>query len=307
MDLTAAYGYRLDWIVSFVAVARHGGFSAAAKATFRCQSRISEHVAELEKALGVQLFDRTAHPAALTPEGRALLPHAEEILNRRLGDLSAARGHVRFGAYPSAAAWLFPQVAQRLPAEVRLHLVEGPSIDLEGALGGVRSTWRSGRCIRWWRPSPRARAAVDRAAGRGLPGRPSTGVGDRRSAWAELAELPLISIGETSGARQFESHLAFASGRPEPGSVFRTNQPQTLLALVRHGLGTGVTNALAMTTANLDGVRLVPIRDAGVERQVAVFWHRDRPRPGPGPRHHPGHGSPPPTLALTASRGGRSR
>ncbi|HET6986751.1 MAG TPA: LysR family transcriptional regulator [Kribbella sp.] len=52
MDLTAAYGFRMDWIVSFVAVARHGGFSAAAKATFRSQSRISEHVAELEKALG---------------------------------------------------------------------------------------------------------------------------------------------------------------------------------------------------------------------------------------------------------------
>ncbi len=66
MDLTAAYGYRLDWIVSFVAVARHRGFSAAAKATFRSQSRISEHVADLEKSLGVQLFDRTAHPAVLT-------------------------------------------------------------------------------------------------------------------------------------------------------------------------------------------------------------------------------------------------
>lgn len=33
-----------------------------------------------------------------------------------------------------------------------------------------------------------------------------------------------------------------------------------------------------MTTANLDGVRLVPIHDAGVERQVALFLHRDRPR-----------------------------
>ena len=67
MDLTAAYGFRMDWIVSFVAVARHGGFSAAAKATFRSQSRISEHIAELEKALGVQLFDRTTHPARLPP------------------------------------------------------------------------------------------------------------------------------------------------------------------------------------------------------------------------------------------------
>ena len=129
MDLTAAYGFRMDWIVSFVAVARHGGFSAAAKATFRSQSRISEHLAELEKAVGVQLF-----PARLTPEGRALVPHAEEILNR-LNDLASAGGEVRFGTYPSAAAWLFPQVVRRLPAEIRLHLVEGPSIDLEGALG----------------------------------------------------------------------------------------------------------------------------------------------------------------------------
>src|SRR5882757_5873889 len=140
MDLTAAYGYRLDWIVSFVAVARHGGFSAAAKASFRSQSRISEHVAELEKALGVQLFDRTAHPVALTPEGRALLPHAEEILTRLdlFTDLAAgAGGQVRFGAYPSAAAWLFPQVAGRLQREhpaIRLLLHEGPSIELEKAL-----------------------------------------------------------------------------------------------------------------------------------------------------------------------------
>ena len=136
MDLIAAYGFRMDWIVSFVAVARHGGFSAAAKATFRSQSRISEHIAELEKALGVQLFDRTIHPAGLTPEGRALVPHAEEILNR-LNDLASAGGEVRFGTYPSAAAWLFPQVVRRVPAEIRLHLVEGPSIDLEGALGQV--------------------------------------------------------------------------------------------------------------------------------------------------------------------------
>ena len=74
MDLTAAYGFRMDWIVSFVAVARHGGFSAAAKATFRSQSRISEHIAELEKALGVQLFDRTTtRPDLLLPERRGAL------------------------------------------------------------------------------------------------------------------------------------------------------------------------------------------------------------------------------------------
>jgi len=154
MDLTAAYGFRMDWIVSFVAVARHGGFSAAGKAVFRGQSRISEHVADLERALGVQLFDRTAHPARLTPEGRAVLPQAEELL--RLVQNLTAGGEVRFGAYPSAAAWLFPRVVRRLPDNIKL-LVEGPSVDLESARSAATSTSPSVRCTR---SSPTSRSST---------------------------------------------------------------------------------------------------------------------------------------------------
>ncbi|MEV0289351.1 LysR family transcriptional regulator [Kribbella sp. NPDC050820] len=275
MDLTAAYGFRMDWIVSFVAVARHGGFSAAAKAVFRGQSRISEHVADLEKALGVQLFDRTAHPARLTPEGRALLPQAEEIL--RLVHNMSAGGEVRFGAYPSAAAWLFPQVVRRLPANVRLLLVEGPSVDLESAL--VRGD--IDLAIRPVHPLVADESLTHEVLWR----EPLTAVfpekhplaGSPAVSLKQLAELPLISIGESDGPRQFESHLAFASAGLSPESAFRTNQPQTLLSLVRHGLGVGVTNELAVTTANLAGVRLVPIADPGVERQVGLFTRRDSP------------------------------
>jgi DNA-binding transcriptional LysR family regulator len=276
MDLTAAYGFRMDWIVSFVAVARHGGFSAAGKAVYRGQSRISEHVAELERALGVQLFDRTAHPARLTPEGRALVPQAEEIL--RLVQNLSTRGEVRFGAYPSAATWLFPQVVRRLPDNVRLLLVEGPSVDLESAL--VRGD--IDLAIRPVHPLVADESLVHEVLWR----EPLTAVfpenhplaGNDSVSLEQLAELPLISIGASDGPRQFESHLAFASKGLNPSSAFRTNQPQTLLSLVRHNLGVGVTNELAVTTGNLTGVRLVPIRDAGVERQVGLFTHRARPR-----------------------------
>jgi DNA-binding transcriptional LysR family regulator len=257
MDLNAAYGFRMDWIVSFVAVARYGGFSAAGKAVYRGQSRISEHVAELERALGVQLFDRT-HPTSLTPEGRALLPRAEEIL-RNLQSLNG-RGEVRFGAYPSAAAWLFPRVVRRLPDSIRLLLVEGPSIDLESALlrGDIDLA------IRPVHPLVTDESLVHEVLWR----EPLTAVFPAKHA--------LVSIGEADGPRQFESHLAFASAGLNPESAFRTNQPQTLLSLVRHGLGVGVTNQLAVTTANLDGVKLVPIHDAGVDRQVGLFTRGDR-------------------------------
>jgi DNA-binding transcriptional LysR family regulator len=289
VELTAAYGYRLDWIVSFVAVARYGGFSAAAKELFRSQSRVSMHVADLERAVGVQLFDRTAHPTALTPEGRALLPHAEEMLARLdvFAELSAdgdtVRGHVRFGAYPSAAAWLFPRVARRLAQDspgVRLLLHEGPSVELESALTAgevdlaIRPVHppvvddRLEHVVLWREPLVAVVAASEPLANA------------RSVSLAELAVLPLILIGESMGAqaRQFEAHVAFATAGLSPRSAFQTNQPQTLLSLVRHGLGTGVTNALAVTTANLDGVRLVPISDAATERVVAVFLHRERPR-----------------------------
>jgi DNA-binding transcriptional LysR family regulator len=275
MDLGAMYGLKLDWLVSFVAVARYGGFSAAAKAVYRGQSRISEHVAELERVLDVQLFDRTAHPPRLTPEGRALLPQAEEIL-RRVQNLSAG-GAVRFGAYPSAAAWLFPQVVRRLPEGVRLLLVEGPSVDLEAAL--VRGD--IDLAIRPVHPLVADESLVHEILWREpltavFPAHHPLAVNES-VALEQLAELPLISIGESDGPRQFESHLAFASKGLSPESAFRTNQPQTLLSLVRHGLGVGVTNELAVSTANLDGVRLVPIHDAGVERQVGLFTRRDRP------------------------------
>jgi DNA-binding transcriptional LysR family regulator len=254
-------------------VARHGGFSAAGKAVYRGQSRISEHVAELERALGVQLFDRT-HPTSLTPEGRALLPRAEEIL-RSLQSLNGG-GEVRFGAYPSAAAWLFPRVVRRLPDGIRLLLVEGPSIDLESALlrGDIDLA------IRPVHPLVTDESLVHEVLWR----EPLTAVFPAKHPLAaaesvsleELAELPLIEIGEADGPRQFESQLAFASAGLNPESVFRTNQPQTLLSLVRHGLGVGVTNQLAVTTANLEGVRLVPIHDAGVDRQVGLFTRGDR-------------------------------
>jgi DNA-binding transcriptional LysR family regulator len=275
MDLGAMYGLKLDWLVSFVAVARYGGFSAAAKAVYRGQSRISEHVAELERVLDVQLFDRTAHPPRLTPEGRALLPQAEEIL-RRVQNLSAG-GAVRFGAYPSAAAWLFPQVVRRLPEGVRLLLVEGPSVDLEAAL--VRGD--IDLAIRPVHPLVADESLVHEILWREpltavFPAHHPLAVNES-VALEQLAELPLISIGESDGPRQFESHLAFASKGLSPESAFRTNQPQTLLSLVRHGLGVGVTNELAVSTANLDGVHLVPIHDAGVERQVGLFTRRDRP------------------------------
>lgn len=105
------------------------------------------------------------------------------------------------------------------------------------------------------------------------------GAGEESLQLRDLAGVELITIGE-SGERdtpQFETNLAFEQLGLSPSIAFQTNQPQTLVALVRHGLGIGLTNWLAMATSNLDGVRLVPIIGTSCDREVAIWWRSDQP------------------------------
>src|SRR6476469_4331633 len=70
----------LDWLETFLAVVDQGGFTAASEHIHRSQSRVSAHIAGLERALGVQLIDRHRRPAALTDAGVVLSRHARAVL-----------------------------------------------------------------------------------------------------------------------------------------------------------------------------------------------------------------------------------
>lgn len=72
----------LDQLRVFVSIAELGSFSAAAKKLYRAQSAISNAVLNLEKALGIDLFDRSGWRPQLTEQGKALLPDALDLLNR---------------------------------------------------------------------------------------------------------------------------------------------------------------------------------------------------------------------------------
>ncbi|WP_234543688.1 LysR family transcriptional regulator [Streptomyces shenzhenensis] len=71
---------------AFLAVAREGHFRHAASSIGVAQPALSRQVQQLERLLGVALFDRTSRGAELTAAGRLIAPHAERALaqNRRL-------------------------------------------------------------------------------------------------------------------------------------------------------------------------------------------------------------------------------
>ncbi len=63
------------------AIDRKKSFAAAANELYRVPSAISYTVQKLEEDLGVEIFNRSGHRAALTPAGRYLLEQGREILS----------------------------------------------------------------------------------------------------------------------------------------------------------------------------------------------------------------------------------
>lgn len=64
----------------FLAVARLGGFSAAARELELSPGAVSKQIARLERVLDAPLFERNTRHVALTPEGRKISVHAREVL-----------------------------------------------------------------------------------------------------------------------------------------------------------------------------------------------------------------------------------
>lgn len=65
---------------TFVAVAEHGSFSAAARALDKAQSAVSHAIGQMEQELQLELFDRSARTPQLTEAGHSLLDKAREVL-----------------------------------------------------------------------------------------------------------------------------------------------------------------------------------------------------------------------------------
>ncbi len=83
----------------FDAIVRTGSMSHAADQLFISQPSLSVSISNLEKELGVPLFERRGRSVTLTAEGEAFVPHAQQILQSveeariHMNALSQSAGH----------------------------------------------------------------------------------------------------------------------------------------------------------------------------------------------------------------------
>lgn len=107
-----------------VAVADHRHFGRAAHALHVSQPGLSAQVRELERRLGVQLFERSSRRVQLTSAGRDLVERARHVVSA-VGELEASArlhhgtvaGPLAVAAIPTMAPYLLPALAARLRAE----------------------------------------------------------------------------------------------------------------------------------------------------------------------------------------------
>jgi DNA-binding transcriptional LysR family regulator len=119
----------LAWLEDFLVLAESGNFSRAAQARAIAQPAFSRHIKGLEEWVGVELFDRSAHPAVLTEAGKRLLPAVEDMLQRLLAARTQARQaseqsalSLRFAATHVLSLTFFP----RWLGELESRLSMGP-------------------------------------------------------------------------------------------------------------------------------------------------------------------------------------
>ena len=130
-----------------VEVARAGSFTAASTTLAVTQSTLTKSVAEVERLLGISLFERLPRGVALTPAGQTFVPRAQRILTDTedlMDDLAAlqslSRGRLRLGVAPAGYVSFLESTLSafaRVYPGLSISVTEGAIADMvQAALNG---------------------------------------------------------------------------------------------------------------------------------------------------------------------------
>jgi LysR family hydrogen peroxide-inducible transcriptional activator len=279
----SSHPFTLRQLQYAAAVAQTRNFRKAAEACHVSQPSLSAQLAELERALGVRLFERDRRRVLVTPGGEELLERARRLLieaddlvdaGRRAQDAFA--GTLRLGVIPTISPYLLPAVApalrRRYPrlsvlwtedkTDVLRRALEDGAIDaavlaLEADLGHVER-----EII--------ARDPFVLATPRKHPlGRPTVPVTPR-----ELRDAPFLLLDDGHCFR--DQALAYCSSAHVNELDFRATSLPTLAQMVASGAGVTLLPELAVATeARRSHLVVRRFGEQAPHRTIALVW---RPR-----------------------------
>jgi LysR family hydrogen peroxide-inducible transcriptional activator len=270
-----------------VAIADHGHFGRAAEACRVSQPALSAQVQELERRLGLVLFERGRHGALLTEEARPVIDRARRVL-MDVDDLvldAADRagevlGTVRLAAIPTMAPYLLPVVVP----ELRRRQPRADIVLLEHRTDALLASLRGGRIELGLLAAPVDHPDLDvvvLAHDPFLlavpPDHPFAG--RRPVPLSGLAGLPMLLLEEGHCLRSQALDVSALAGASLVGDVQATSLP-TLCQMVAAGHGVTIlpASAAGVEARPGTGITVRPLRSPAPERTVVLAWRRSSPR-----------------------------
>jgi len=269
----------LRHLAAMAAIAEEGSFGRAALRLGYTQSTVSQQIAALERAVGGPVFDRPGgpRPVRLTPLGTVVLDHGRAVLAKAeaLADavdrFQAGDGRIDIGTFQSVSSVILPSVVRRLRDEhpgcdIRLS-EEEPE---QPRIGDLDLLFYDGRID----GDVEHRKLLDDpyllVAGAGT-------FPDGPVSLDRLDGAPMVAWPLTCDQPLMEQALARSGARPQ--IVFRSAVNDTLLSMVRAGLGSALLPWLAVRGADVpsdDRLRIHELRPALPPREIYLHWQAGR-------------------------------
>ena len=266
-----------------LALARAGHFGHAAELCAVTQPALSMQIRELEGALGVAIFDRSARRVRLTGFGTEFVARAAEILRAvdDLGDLARAAdarlaGRVRLGVIPTVAPYLLPRLVaglQRSHPDLELHLRESLTQRLLEEL-------REGRIDAAILALPvpeQGLSEVVLASEAFVLVRPASEADQPVPDREALREMRLLLLEEGHCFRdQAISFCGGAAGRPR--ELLDASALGTLVQMVAAGIGVTLLPEMALEVeTRAAAVSLARFPDPAPRRRIGMVWRAASP------------------------------
>lgn len=268
----------------FLAVVRTGGFTRAASELHVTQPTVSSGVAELERSLGVRLFNRGGRRVELTIEGRMLVGYAVQVedlveeVQEKIARQEVSTGQgFQFGAIDAAVIYLLPDILKQYMRDfphIELVTKVAPSRYLVEDLLLNRSEFA---VISLPFTHPKIETVAIYQEAMPLVVGPDHRLADCGSvSLREVVKEPLILFHSDSVSRKIVDER-FGEAGLAPSVVMEMRSPEAMRKLVESGVGISFLPELTVRESLDNQVLMrVPVDGVAFGRQIGVAWRRGR-------------------------------
>ena len=260
---------------AFALAAQLGSFAKAAEDLCITQSSFSVQIRELERDLGLQLFERTTRSCRLTPAGATfhsevtpILRELRQVYSRAIDVGAGRKGQLLLSALPSLSFGLLTEVLGRFNQnhpDVRIRMREELNIAL---IESVK------------------RGEVELGVGSELSGDPELGfmhlfhddlvvvaparhaIFDEPLKWSRVGDYSLIMLAMGSADR------ALLTNRPGITPAIEVAYMGTAVSMVRNGMGITILPSSALKGVDMEGLQAQPLPGRDCRRTIGVLYRK---------------------------------